>query len=119
MTSSHSELTAPAHICGRQTPSTPLTVRLDRADWILSQRNAGVPLRDIAAALDISMSSAARTYRPRLDPSPSRRFSVTGIWCNETRKITTRADDRAAAEDRFRRAYPGAIVTRTERLGAN
>jgi hypothetical protein len=119
MTLSRSELNPPAHILGAQTPSTPLTVRLDRADWILAQRNAGVQLRDIADALGISMSSAARTYRPRLDPPPvSRRFSVTGIFRSETRKITTRADDKSAAEDRFRRAYPGAIVTKTERLGA-
>jgi hypothetical protein len=112
--------TPPAHICGQQTPSTPLTVRLDRADWILAQRNAGVQLRDIADALGISMSSAARTYRPRLETPPpvSRRFSVTGVFRSETRKITTRAADKSAAEDRFRRAYPGAIVTKTERLGA-
>jgi len=104
--------------------STPVITLADRADWIMSQRKIGVSLKDIAAALGISIASASRTIlaRPELrakeQPVVTARFSVTGRVHNQTRATTIRAADRAAAEDHFRRAYPGAEGVGAMRLGA-
>jgi len=115
-------MTPPPHICGRQTPTTSVIIRADRAEWIIAQRNAGVGLKDIAAALGISIASASRTYNPRHEPrekeqpGATARYRVTGRVCGVKHATTIRAADRAAAEDRFRRAYPGAEGVRAERL---
>ena len=115
-------MTPPPHICGRQTPTTPVTIRADRADWVMAQVSAGALLKDIASALGICIASVSRTIRPRPElrakeqPSVTSRYSVTGFVRGSKHATTIRAADRAAAEDRFRRAYPGAEGVGAERL---
>ena len=111
-------MTPPPHICGPKNQCTPVLTLADRADWITSRRRAGVFWKDIASALGISMPSVRRAHSPmpKEQPGVTARYSVTGFVRGAERKITTRAADRAAAEDRFRRAYPGAEGVGAERL---
>ena len=111
-------MTPPPHICGPKNQCTPVLTLADRVDWITSQRKAGVIWKDIASALGISPPSVRRAHSPmsKEQPSVTARYSVTGFVRGSKHVITIRAADRAAAEDRFRRAYPGAEVVRAERL---
>ena len=113
----------PPHICG-PLPRGPSVATRDRTAWISSQVHAGVLQKDIALALGVSARSVMcamdrARHPPRCGPASFNgpgRYRVTGTIRNETRATTIRAADRAAAEDRFRRAYPGAEGVGAERL---
>ena len=115
-------MTPPPHICGPKNQCTPVLTLADRVDWITSQRRAGVFWNDIASALGISTPSVRRAHSrmpeamPKEQPSVTSRYSVTGFVRGSKHATTIRAADRAAAEDRFRRAYPGAEGVGAERL---
>ena len=116
-------MTPPPHICG-PLPRGPSVATRDRTAWISSQVHAGVLQKDIAIALGVSAKSVMcamdrARHPPRCGPASFNgpgRYSVTGFVRGAKHASTIRAADRAAAEDRFRRAYPGAEVVRAERL---
>ena len=112
----------PPHICGPLQPGAVLKLA-DRFDWIVSQKRAGVSQKDIAIALGVSEKCVSRLVERaptqhrvnRISDGPGR-YSVTGFVRGSKHATTIRAADRAAAEDRFRRAYPGAEVVGAVRL---
>jgi hypothetical protein len=120
MTVSRSELNAPEHLRGQFTKYTLKETRCERAEWILAAKESGARNIEISRALGISadaVSSIIDRWKER--PESKTRYAITffrnGLNMTHVVPLPTKAE----AEAKIGRAYPGAIITRTERLGAS